>query len=249
MAFDKTHDETKPAGSRAISLGDDDIRELKYAFRERLAIDHYAYDDESGHSDTGYHKIIHLMVQTAITQLANAICVYGKDVGGKCELHTKDEDGNEVQLTSGGVLLDSVLAKTGDWMLSSVTTARTGWTNVTATYADKFIRLNATPLGTGGADAHTHAAGTYAGPSHTHTGPSHTHSVSGTTSATGQVNTGGNQGVLYAATPNHTHTWSDTSSAGGTGATGAGGTGAVTGSSASASNVPAYIECVVFQKD
>lgn len=121
---------------------------------------------------------------------------------------------------------------------------------------------------TGG--AHTHAAGTLAGPSHTHTmsgstanesshthaagtfaGPSHTHTFSGTTdvnSAKRQVDIG----ALWVADDLHTHDFSGTTAAGGTGAvtgtsaagsahshgigtiaTGAGGTGSVTGSTAS----------------
>jgi len=69
----------------------------------------------------------------------------------------------------------------GDLIVSTVTTARTGWTNVSATYANKFMRISATPLSAGGADTfsltlaeanlpgHTHAAGTLIGPAHTHT--------------------------------------------------------------------------------
>src|SRR3990167_2016050 len=64
-----------------------------------------------------------------------------------------------LDITSGA---DYTRTKTGDWMISSVTTARTGWTNVSATYSDKFMRINATPLTTGGTDTHTHAGGSYA---------------------------------------------------------------------------------------
>lgn len=100
---------------------------------------------------------------------------------------------------------------------------------------------------TGGAKTHTHT-----GPSHTHGGPSHTHAISGTTSSNGAHDHGGNtdeanaiigSGQAYTTGANehihaitnqaaHNHTFSDTSSAGGTGNTDAGGTGA-TGSGSS----------------
>jgi microcystin-dependent protein len=88
---------------------------------------------------------------------------------------------------------------------------------------NKFARGSATP-GTGaGADTHTHAAGSYAG-------PSHTHGVSGSTSTYNGVGQTGNYGSSL--THSHSHTISLTS--------GADGTGAITGTSASGDNVPAY---------
>lgn len=117
---------------------------------------------------------------------------------------------------------------TGDWIISTVTTAHPGWTNVSATYADKFMRINATPLTTGGADTHSHGAGSYSG-------SSHTHSIS---ASENQKEAGGGGGSEYAAA-SHSHT----------GSTGSGGGGAISGSSASASNVPAFVQVVVFQKN
>jgi len=122
---------------------------------------------------------------------------------------------------------------TGDWIISSVVTAHSGWTNVSATYSNKFMRINATPLTTGGADTHTHGAGSYVGSSHTHT-------YSGTTS--GGSSSHGCQGGGDSVSPSaHTHTYSGT--------TAAGGAGAITGTSASANNIPAYVQVVIFQKD
>lgn len=40
----------------------------------------------------------------------------------------------------------------GDFIISSVNTARTGWTDKSATHANKFMRIAATPLATGGSD-------------------------------------------------------------------------------------------------
>ncbi len=109
--------------------------------------------------------------------------------------------------------------KTGDWTISSVTTARTGWTNVSATHTGRFMRINATPLSTGGADTHTHTAGSYAAASHTHNV-----SVGFESNDTGG-NFAGQSGATGSAAP------------------------AVTGSSATANNIPAFVQTVVFQRD
>jgi hypothetical protein len=142
--------------------------------------------------------------------------------------------------------LGNVPFKTGDWIISTVITARAGWTNVSATYSNKFMRINATPLTTGGADTHTHAAGSYASPttgSHVLTTaemPAHTHSVS---------IIGGDQGYGGASRPDgFLKTTSTTDSTGGGGGhthTG----GAITGTSASADNVPPYVQVCIFQKN
>ena len=117
----------------------------------------------------------------------------------------------------------------GDLLLSSSTSAHSGWTDVTATYTEKFIRISTgTALDTGGADTHTHGAGSYAGPSHTHTGTTDGASAGGAGSLT--INT---------LLTQHVHTFT----------TASGGTGAVTGTSASGDNVPAYIQLKMWQKD
>ena len=94
-------DETKPDGGRDLSLGDDDIKEFKKQVREVIAADHEMSSSGQG-ANWGHHNIVTLLVQTTITALANAGKLYTKDVSGKAELHFKDEDDNEIQLTSGG---------------------------------------------------------------------------------------------------------------------------------------------------
>src|SRR3990167_1595687 len=121
--------------------------------------------------------------------------------------------GTVYQTSLGGDFLQ------GDWIVSTVTTAHSGWTNVSATYSDKFMRINATPLTTGGADTHTHTAGSYAGPSHTHTATTSNEVDNGTFGS--PVYPGGTAGDVH----NHTLT------------TAASGTGAVTGTSASGDNI------------
>lgn len=128
--------------------------------------------------------------------------------------------------------------RSGDFLLTASGTVPDGFTDVSATYNNHFIRISSgTALNTGGSDTHTHDAGSYAGPSHTHTGPSHTHSISA------------EQGTddFYYSTSESTQI-SATTSPSGTGNTGAAGTGAVTGTSASANNVPVFVQMKMYQK-
>ena len=117
MAFTETNDITKPAGGRDKSLGDDDIREFKRLEIERQAVDHDRRDDESGAEKTvspdgtvGYHKKCTLMVRGSNpAAVANADILYSKDVDAKAEPHIIDEDGNVVQLLSGGKINTAAL--------------------------------------------------------------------------------------------------------------------------------------------
>jgi hypothetical protein len=103
MVFVKTWDEAAPAGTRSISLGDDDIRDFKYAIRERLAVDHNVYADESGQTNVGAHNKVTLVEQGSDpSSAANTGKVYTKDVGGITELYYIDSAGTVQQLTSDG---------------------------------------------------------------------------------------------------------------------------------------------------
>ncbi len=106
LSYVETHDEDKPDGGRARSLGDDDIREFKRAIRERLAQDHQFYDSETGYANVGTHK----KVTFSETQVADPSTyddcgsLYIKTVSEVKELFFKDSAGNVTQLTSGGYL-------------------------------------------------------------------------------------------------------------------------------------------------
>lgn len=118
-------------------------------------------------------------------------------------------------------------AQSGDLLLTSVVAARTGWTDVSATYSGYFIRISSgTALNTGGADTHTHGAGSYSMPAHSHGG------------ATGGVSFGGGgsltAGVLDTA---HTHSISTESAT------------TITGTSAAGDNVPVYVQCKLYKRD
>lgn len=100
-----------------------------------------------------------------------------------------------------------------------------GYTRL-AGYDNKFLMASATAGTTGGSNTHTHGAGTYAGPSHSH---SHLHTLTlndGAQGGTGRPDTG-------------------TTSTDAT----AGGTGAVTGASASADSRPEFLTIILCRKD
>lgn len=243
-AFIETLDTSTPAGSDSPKQGDDRIREIKAAIQERENVDHYwplsgtTVDD----ADAGEHRKVTLRVGSAPSAVANKGFLYAKDVSAKAELFYRDEDGNEIQLTSGGILNSTSEFVSGDLLLSTNTSPQSGWTDVSATYEDKFIRVTSgTPTTTGGADTHTHAAGTYAGSAHTHGAGSY--AVSGTTSQ--RTNDAAGTPDENQAVGTHTHTFA----ASVTGSSASDGGGAISGTSASGDNVPAYVEMRLFQRD
>jgi len=99
MAFSKTWDETKPAGADDVAQGDDEIRDFKFATRERLAVDHYFLASEGGDTKIGYHKFVTMIDQSTPAAVADAVRMYSKVVGSESEIHVIDESSNEYQLT------------------------------------------------------------------------------------------------------------------------------------------------------
>ena len=106
VAWNTSFQET-PANSAAISQGPDRITELKKAIRERMEIDHF-FDDDSEFQ--GQHqKITFFEPETSYpAYVANKGQLYTKVVSDKVELHWTDEDGNYLQITSGGEILGIV---------------------------------------------------------------------------------------------------------------------------------------------
>jgi hypothetical protein len=88
-------------------LGDNVIRALAAAVAEILGIDHYiGTDSGSGYTEdaAGEHKRIKFNAPISTpTNVTNKGFLYVKDFSGKLELCFLDEDGDEIQLTSGGV--------------------------------------------------------------------------------------------------------------------------------------------------
>lgn len=103
MSFSTAWDEAKPAGGRAVRLGDDDIREFKTQVRERFAVDHD--QDAADSTTTGFHKRVTLKtLGSDEAQVADAFILYAKDVGGVAEIHSRHENANPKQLTLNGLL-------------------------------------------------------------------------------------------------------------------------------------------------
>lgn len=175
-------DETAPAGSSNISSGDDAIRTLKTQIREIVDVDH-DFPSSGQAADNGQHKKVTLQEQANLgTGAVNATLLGSQTASGKGELVYTDEDDNDIQITSGGKLCclgSGVPWRAGDLLISSSTSTPSGWTDVSTTYDNKFIRIgDDTPLTTtGGADTHDHG-GTSG--SHTLTAaeiPAHTHTI------------------------------------------------------------------------
>lgn len=116
MAYTNTWDssnEASPADSDPVSEGAEKIRDLKKDVRERVAKDHYM-DIAGTDADHGEHSKVTFQAPIATpSNVANKGFLYGKDVGGKIELHFLDEDGNEIQLTSGGIINSAILKSLG----------------------------------------------------------------------------------------------------------------------------------------
>ena len=116
--------------------------------------------------------------------------------------------------------------RAGDVVFSSSTTTPDGFTDISTTYSNKFIRINTTALSAGGADTHTHGVGSYTVPAHDHDG------------VTGGVQAS-STGSLFAGALDTQHAHSIATEA----AT------AITGTSASGDNVPAYVTLKAYQKN
>jgi len=113
--FTYTLDCANPVGTMAPSVLDDYARNDKYGWQERLNVEHYFALTGTQVSDaaTGQHRQIEFYGPiTKPTSAANKSWLYAKDVSAKTELHWEDEDGDEVQLTSGGVFNIGLLTST-----------------------------------------------------------------------------------------------------------------------------------------
>lgn len=117
-------DETSPAGSQAISLGDNRIREFKTQVREIMGVDH-KYESSGQDADMGKHNQISLLEQADLgTGAVGKTLLGSQTVSGKGELVYTDEDDNDIQITSGGVLLAGTLPN--DTYFTAIDNAGTG---------------------------------------------------------------------------------------------------------------------------
>lgn len=158
--------EALPADSENISQGADRIRDLKNAIRERMESDHY-WDEAGTDADHGEHLTITLREQASVSSPGTGKAyLYAKTVSGKPELVYKDEDDNEIQLTSAGAS-PAVSIPSGTTMLFYEDTAPTGWT-IDDTLDDKLVFVTKGSAAGGETGGGAHASGTWTQPNHTH---------------------------------------------------------------------------------
>ena len=102
-------DEASPAGSDALNLGDNKIREFKTQNRELMEVDH-VYPSAGQSATGGYHKAVHLTAAADIGTGAAGLPIIGaQTVAAKGELVYTDVDNNDVQITSVGKLCTTSL--------------------------------------------------------------------------------------------------------------------------------------------
>ncbi|OQB06994.1 MAG: hypothetical protein BWY21_01800 [Parcubacteria group bacterium ADurb.Bin216] len=152
--------EGKPADIDNISDGATEIRKFKVAVRERFAKDHY-FDTAGTDANHGEHSKVTLREQSG-KPLAevNKGYLYTKEVSGKAELFWEDEDGNELQLTSGGSPSSSVQFPSGTKMVFYQDTAPTGWT-IQNTLDDKLLYVTKGSAAGGQTGGGVHSSGTW----------------------------------------------------------------------------------------
>lgn len=131
MAFVQTHNEADPAGTDWIREGDNSIRNYKICLRERLAVDHFFYADETGHTDVGMHKKVTLSELAADpTNVTDFGFVYTKNDGGDTELYYMDAAGNVIQLTKDKYINSALMVLPNDTYLTALDAAGTGTVNL-----------------------------------------------------------------------------------------------------------------------
>lgn len=213
-----------PADHTKLNTGPASVVAVRVAVSDRLATIVNGFTSGET-SPIGILKLPFIAVSAPST-VTDQYQLYGKVVGGKTLLHGKDEDGTEVVFQG---------MRSGDILLSSSTTTPPSFTDVSTTYANKFIRISATALSTGGADTHDHGAATGSYTLGIADIPAHTHTVGLNNGVPGGVRTPENVGSTGT---------SDTIATGSTG-----GGGGHSHTVASANNVPAYVTLKAYQKD
>jgi len=159
MSFAKQWDETTPKGTDYHSSVDDHIIDLKVAIRERANVQHHAYSDESGHSDVWEHK----PGECTVLYVGNKADFPTPSTSNSGCLAVATDENNALYYWNGSAWtsLNLFSFRSGDILLSSNTNTPSGWTDVSTTYGNKFIRISSgTPLDTGGSDSHDHGGST-----------------------------------------------------------------------------------------
>jgi microcystin-dependent protein len=106
--------EVTPAGTDAISAGDDRIRELKTQIREVIDVDH-DFPSSGNATTTGQHKQMTLQESTDIGSGADGVPILGaQTINSIPELVYTTQDDDDIQLTEddkvGGTTQDAIFA-------------------------------------------------------------------------------------------------------------------------------------------
>jgi len=119
-------DETSPAGSQVVSLGDDRIRELKTQTREVVDVDH-KFDSSGQDADMGKHTKCSFIETANLGTGAEGLPILGaQTVDGKAELVFTDEEDNDIQITKDGYVLGESIRMQNDTYFKSLDAAGTG---------------------------------------------------------------------------------------------------------------------------
>lgn len=235
-----------PSGSDNLSLGDDNIRELKTDLQTA-----FRGDDLEGveavfpGSDTA-NPVFRYRGLKDITANRPVAADYGLFF---------DTTRNVLQRSNGTTWDDvGTMIPSGTVSVFYQASAPVGWTAVAVN--DKFLRV-VTAGGTGGSTGGTVAASTSLSHSHTvaghtHTGPSHTHSISGDGSHSHSLYLVGGEGVAFGASYANSGVTDSQGShdhGGTTGSSGTGLTGSSTAGTDSQLGVFAYADIIVATKD
>lgn len=99
--FNYTLDTTRPQGTEAPSVLDDQIRNSKQAWQERLNVDHLMAltGSQVSDADSGYHRQVTFYSSTATDPILGVTAVSSVD-----ELRYTDSEGSVLYLTSAGTL-------------------------------------------------------------------------------------------------------------------------------------------------
>lgn len=170
-------DESNPGDSQIVSQFPANERSARAAVKTNFGVDHHDTVD----ANTGKHKRVVFVAPLSVkpTLTADEGALYTKTVSTISELFFENENGVEIQITSGTKLNETVIIPSGTVMLFQQTSAPTGWTKLTD-QNDRALRIVSGTAGTGGSVPFSTVFGRTATDSHTLTAaqsglPSHNH--------------------------------------------------------------------------
>ena len=122
---------------------DNYIRQGRIDVRERLEVDHVLVGSTN---DGKHHKVTLPQQSSAPDAIASTGIIYTKEISGKAELFYRDEDGNEVQLTTGGTINISAATpyspEIGEYRMFSSPTVPAGWLECNGQAISRTVYLN-----------------------------------------------------------------------------------------------------------